>query len=243
MLSPSRLLALMLAGVCGVLVLILIAQQWLGGGGSDPGVIQVSPSGSGVPSSLETRQFDLPPKGDYAEVIARPLFSEDRRPEERDAESSEQEEAIAADVTQKELPPVRLTGVIITPEQRIAMLRNNKNREYVTLKEGEPLEGWTLEEIGQRRIVFATGGKREVVQLEVHTGGLGGGGRGKRGNADNNEQTRRGWGNGDQSGEGESDEPLSATEQIKQRIQRERERRRELIEEARKRQQNADSNQ
>lgn len=240
-LSPSRLLTLVLAGLCGVLVLLLVAQRWLAGGGPDTDVIQVSPSDAGVPSSLETRQFDLPPKGDYAEVTARPLFSEDRRPEERDAEGSQREEAIAAEEAQKELPPVRLTGVIITPEQRIAMLRNNQNREYVTLKEGEPLEGWTLEEVSRRRIVFATGGKREVVELEVHTGGLGGGGRGKRGNGGNQEQTRRGWGDGDQSGD--SAEPLSATEQIKQRIQRERERRRELIEEARKRQQNADSNQ
>lgn len=241
--SPSRLLTLVLAGACGVLGLLLVAQQWLAGGDTDAGVIQVSPSAAGVPSSLQTRQFDLPPKGEYAEVAARPLFNEDRRPEERDAEGSGQGEAVAAEEPPSELPPVRLTGVIITPEQRIAMLRNNKNREYVTLKEGEPLEGWTLEEVSRRRIVFAMGGQEEIVELEVHTGGLAGG-RGNRGNGDNEEQTRRGWGNNDgQSEEGESNKPLSATEQIKQRIQRERERRRKLIEEARQKQQNADSNQ
>lgn len=239
--SPSRLLTLALAGACAVLVLLLAAQQWLGRGDPDAGVIQVSPSTEGVPSSLETRQFDLPPRGDYAEVTARPLFNENRRPEERDAEGSGQEEAVAAEESRSELPPLSLTGVIITPEQRIAMLRNTNDQEYVTLKEGEPLEGWTLEEVSRRRIVFAMGGQEEIVELEVYTGGLAGG---RDEGGDSNGGTRRGWGNNDgQSEEDGSDQPLSATEQIKQRIQRERERRRELIEEARQRQQGADSNQ
>lgn len=227
---PSRLLTVALAGICGVLVLSLAAQRWLAGGVPESGAIQVSPPDSAAPSSLETRRFELPTKSEYAQVTARPLFNEDRRPEQRDDTQQQDAEAIAAEEAPSELPPLSLTGVIITPEKRIAMLRNTKNREFVTLKEGEPLEGWTLEEVSNRRIVFATGAQQEVVELEVYTGGLGGGGRRRGGN---------GNGNGDDAGREQSDQPLSAADQIRERIQRERERRRELIEEARKRQQNA----
>ncbi len=226
--KPSRLLTLVLAGMCGVLVLVLAAQRWLGGDAPEAGAIQVSPADSAAPSSLETRRFELPPKSEYAQVTARPLFNEDRRPEQHDDTQQQDAEALAAEQAPSELPPVSLTGVIITPEQRIAMLRNTKNREYVTLKEGEPLEGWTLEEVSNRRIVFATDTRQEVVELEVYTGGLGGGRNGGGGG-----------GNGDDAGREQPDQPLSPADQIRERIQRERERRRELIEEARKRQQNA----
>lgn len=230
---PSRLLTLALAGVCIVLVLVLGGQRWLAGDEPDADVIQVSPTGAGVPSSLETRRFELPSRGEYAEIAARPLFNEDRRPEEDGGPAGGEDEAIAAEEeAPAEPPPVSLTGVIITPEQRIAMMRNTESREFVTLKEGEPLEGWTLDEVSRRRVVFATGDDRQVVELEVYTGSLGGGRR--RG---------RNGGNGDQPGQERSNQPLSATEQIRERIQRERERRQQLIEEARKRQQNADSDQ
>lgn len=238
-LRPSRLLTLVLAGICAVLVLVLGGQRWLAGDEPDADVIQVSPAGDGVASSLETRSFELPSRGEYAEVTARPLFNEDRRPEESEGPAGGEGEAVAAEEeAPADLPPVSLTGVIITPEQRIAMMRNTESREYVTLKEGEPLEGWTLEEVSRRRIVFSNGGRQEEVALEVYTGALGGGGGGRRA-----QRGDRAGSDDEQAGQDQAEQPLSATEQIRERIQRERERRRQLIEEARKRQQDADSDQ
>lgn len=239
-LSPARLLTLALAGACGVLVLVLAGQRWLAGGGSEVDAIQVSAFDAAAPSSLETRRFELPSRSEYAEVTARPLFNEDRRPAEQ-SDMEQPDEALVAEQSPAELPPVSLTGVIITPEQRIAMLQNTKNREYVTLKEGEPLEGWTLEEVSRRRIVFSTGAERQVVELEVYTGNLGGG----RSRGGSRGDRAGSGGNGDQAGEDQAEQAASATEQIRERIQRERERRRELIEEARKRsrERNADSDQ
>lgn len=238
-LKPSSLLALALAGTCAVLVLVLAGQRWLAGGEPDLSAIQISPPGNATPSSLETRRFELPPKSEYAQVTARPLFNEDRRPEQLDETEQPDGEIAAAEEASSELPPVSLTGVIITPEQRIAMLQHNQNREYVTLKVGEPLEGWTLDEVEHRRIVFSAGGRKEVVELEVYTGNLGGG-RGRGGG-----RREQPGGNGAEPAGDESGQPLSATEQIRERIERERERRRELIEEARKRsrERNAESDQ
>lgn len=232
---PSRLLTLALAGLCGLLVVVLGMQRWLAGGEPDTSAIQVAAPAPGAPSALETRRFELPAEGEYAEVTARPLFNEDRRPEQRD-EAAQGAEAVAAEEAATEPPPVSLTGVIITPDERIAMLQNTKNREYVTLKQGEPLEGWTLEEVEHRRIVLSTGGRQQVVELEVYTGSLGGGRRVPGGNAGDRNGAA-------QPGQEQEDRPMSATEQIRERIQRERERRRQLIEEARKRQQNTDSDQ
>ena len=130
-----------------------------------------------------------------------------------------------------------LTGVIITPEARIAMLRNTQSREYVTLKEGEPFEGWTLEQVDKRRIVFDAGGRQQIVELDVYTGPAGSGRsggeqRGQEGNPDQPQVIDSGQMNGN----------TSAAQAIRERIERERERRRQLIEEARKRQQQSGNN-
>ncbi len=52
-------------------------------------------------------------------------------------------------------------------------MRNTQSKEYVTLKEGDPLEGWTLEKVQQRRIVFNSGQQESIVELDVYTGPAG----------------------------------------------------------------------
>lgn len=235
LLSPGRLLTVVLAALCGVLVVVLVLQRFLGGASAEDGAVQVAPGDAGGLSEVETRRFELPPEPEYAVIKARPLFHEDRRPEERDSEQQKDEQELAAEQKAAEPPPVTLTGVIITPDERIAMLRHDKKREYVTLKQGQPLEGWTLQEVNRRRIVFDAGGRQQIVELDVYTGPAGGGRRGGGGGQQSSNQS----GSNQQQQQNES----SAAAAIRERIERERERRRQLIEEARKRQQQSDDNQ
>lgn len=238
-LGSRGLMTLTLAGLCILLALILALQSFLGGGSGGNDAVQVSAAGPGQLSELETRRFELPPETEFAEIVARPLFHEDRRPEERDGEQSDEGEQVAEEQSPTEPPPVTLTGVIITPEARIAMLRNTESKEYVTLKEGEPLEGWTLEQVQQRRIVFNTGSQQEIVELDVYTGPAGGGRSGGRQQAQDQGRDQ------DQPQVIDSSQlngNTSAAQAIRERIERERERRRQLIEEARKRQQQSGNN-
>lgn len=235
LLRPWGLLTLALAGLCALLALVMIAQWLLAGGSPEGDAVRVTAANPGELTSLETRRFELPAESEYAVISARPLFHEDRRPEQRDEEQQDGEGQVAEEQAPNEPPPVTLTGVIITPEKRIAMLRNTKSKEYVTLKEGDPLEGWVLKEVERRRIVFNAGDERQIVELDVYTGPAGGRapGNGQNGSP-GGQQTN-------QPDNAQQREVPSAAEQIRARIERERERRRQLIEEARKRQDNSDN--
>lgn len=226
--QPGRLLSAALAGVCALLLVVLLLQGLLVGSDRDADVA-VAPRDTAGAGDLTTREFELPPVTEYAEITARPLFHEDRRPEpEQVAQDGEDQEP--AQSAALEPPPVRLTGVIITPNARVAMLDHNRRNEQLSLKPGEHLEGWTLESVDERRVVFASGGTREPLLLEVYTGSAGGG-RGPRG--DDREQ----------AAEEEEGSEQSAADLIRERIARERERRRELIEQARERQEQSDNGQ
>lgn len=232
---------LTLAGLCALFVLILVLQRFLAGGNVEGSAVRVSAAGPGELSELETRRFDLPPETEYAVIAARPLFHEDRRPEQRDGGQQDGDAQLAEEQAPSEPPPVTLTGVIITPEARIAMMRNTESREYVTLKEGEPLEGWTLQKVQHRRIVFDSGGREQIVELDVYTGPAGQGrGGGDAPASQDGAQAQDGPQVIDSSQLDSSNS--SAAQAIRERIERERERRRQLIEEARKRQQQSDGN-
>lgn len=225
--QPDRLVTLVLAALCGVLVLGLMLQRMLAGGGEAPGAVPVAPMDAEGSTSLTTRSFELPPTSEYAEITRRPLFHEDRRPEEDSDDGPDQGEAQAVAAT--EPPPVTLTGVIITPEVRVAMLEHNRRNEPISLKQGETLDGWTLESVDERRAVFASGSSKEPVLLEVYTGPAGGG---RRAAAREQPVTEA-----DQN----QAQDQSAADLIRERIARERERRRELIEQARQRNRERDS--
>jgi|GEM_PF-6041104 len=225
--QPSRLLTTVLAGVCTLLLVVLGLQRLLAGAGGDADVVTVSAAGGPGTSELETRQFELPPQSDYAEIAARPLFYEDRRPETHEG-GADGEGSEADQVAQADLPPITLTGVIITPDKRVAMLENNKNKEKLAVKEGEAVEGWTLKSVSDRSIVFSSGDSEQSLELEVYTGPAGSG-RARGGNDSAQPAASSQQNGGDQS--------VDAAELIRQRIERERERRRQLIEQARKNQQ------
>lgn len=225
--QPARLLTAVLAGLCALLLVVLGLQRLLAGAGGGADVVTVSAAQGPGTSELETRQFELPPKSDYAEIAARPLFYEDRRPETHEGGSGGEGD-MAEQVAQTELPPVTLTGVIITPDKRVAMLENNKDKQKMAVKEGESVEGWTLKSVSDRSIVFSSGDSEQSLELEVYTGPAGAGRRPPR---NDNAQPAA------SSQQDNKDQPVDAAQLIRQRIERERERRRQLIEQARKNQQ------
>lgn len=117
---------------------------------------------------LKGKSFSMPGFGTFAEITQRPLFAADRKPIPPDA-------AGAAPET-PEPPPVplqvALTGVIITPELKLAMLHDNTTNKSVSLREGMPLpgnqSGWTLVEIHPRMVVFTdTEEQTQEVELAV----------------------------------------------------------------------------
>lgn len=98
------------------------------------------------------------PLGQFAEVWQRPLFMADRKPV-ADA---------GGDDAASNIGDLELTGIIMTPGLRIALLRDRGKNTTVRVKEGASLEGhWTLASLTPRSAVFDNAGQRRELVLKV----------------------------------------------------------------------------
>ena len=155
-----------LAGTCGVLGLAAILA-WMGAGrgygwNADSGE---PPPVTGV-GRIDGEPVAIAPESRFAEIQQRPSFNEARTPTP----------PAAPEVAKSDLPAVplnvTLTGIVLTPNVRLAMVQDNAKNESVSLRIGMPLPGdqqvWTLTEINNRSAVFknATDETAEV-ELQV----------------------------------------------------------------------------
>lgn len=162
----AKLLTLILAGTCGLLLLLTLALQIGFGRGyhwlpADEDAV----SGLGA-GNIDSTPFKLPPESNFAQTEARPLFNEDRKP----TPETPGDALVPAPPT---VPlNVSLTGVILTPELHLAMIHDNSKNNSVALKEGMPLPGdlggWTLSRIKPRSAIFKEGAGDEI-EVELTT--------------------------------------------------------------------------
>lgn len=159
-------LSVVLAAACGIFGLLALLF-WLGVGSGYRFLPPSTDATHRLPSvtTIEKKPFNMPEFGHFAEITQRPLLSDDRLPIPPGADQ--------VDDT-PEAPPVplqvQLTGIIITPELRMALLKDNTNNKAVSLKEGMPLPGnqsaWLLVEIQPRKVVFKND-KDETSDVEL----------------------------------------------------------------------------
>lgn len=110
--------------------------------------------------------------GDYQVINEKPVFNESRIPVTVVIEEDEPIEDI--EIAIKDAPEVKLTGVIITPNTRIASLQPIQgDAKSVMAKEGEALigeyVGWQVASIQPRRVVLESrDGQTLELELQVH---------------------------------------------------------------------------
>lgn len=167
----ARKLTLILAAICGLLVLTGLLQ--LAGYGRGYGWLPPEPSDDQLlVAEVDQTPLKIPPMSVFAEVESRPLFNDDRKPT-----------PLGEDAPETDAPPpvplnVTLTGVIIVrksdarPELRIAMVRDNMRNESLALKVGMPLSGdqagWILEAVEPRLARFKNAND-EKAEIELNT--------------------------------------------------------------------------
>jgi general secretion pathway protein N len=138
--------------VAAVLVLLLIAL-WAGFGegatwNDNAAPARLPPVGATTPAPA------VPPLDRYAEVWQRPLFSPTRTP----APATAGEGASSSDL--------QLTGVIILPQLKMAILHDRTNGKDYRAVEGQPShEGPILVELHPRSAVIEVSGSRQELQL------------------------------------------------------------------------------
>jgi general secretion pathway protein N len=165
----NRLATPVLGGAVALFGLLALAQlAGLGRGYSLP--VDVAPPPLAGQVDLHEVLPPLPPLEQFAAIRERPLFNPERRPELVEVVLVENGETEPVDETPPPLD-VAITGIIITPEVRIAMVRPRGASESVVLREGMPLPGelgaWTLSRVLPRRAVFDGGAGLPPAEVEL----------------------------------------------------------------------------
>lgn len=159
--ADQRHLTPWLAGLCLVLAaawLTLLSGVGRGVTWKPPGDAQALPM-----AQHATRAGVTPPLKHYAEVWQRPLFTSNRQPA-----------PVAADKggSSVSLDNLELTGVILAPGMRMALLTDRSDGHTVRVREGEHLAqgSWLLKTLKPRSAEFADSGQLTRLQLKVPTG-------------------------------------------------------------------------
>lgn len=128
---------------------------------ADPGLLQP------LPQLRPAAPERLGPLAQYAEIGARPLFAEDRRPHpfSLQAGGGEGTESTAFDYV--------LTSVLIAPQLHMAIVQPSQGGDSVRIKLGEAAEAlpaWRLVELQPRSAVFEGPSGRKSLELRVFDG-------------------------------------------------------------------------
>lgn len=164
--------AQVLAGLCGVLMLTGLAINFAWRGPVSSELNEADEGVAGLPA-LPPQVEELGPKSEYDVVNNRPLFSENRRPVVIDLELADEapEELLEQEVA--EPPKVRLTGVVITPTDRVVTLTPEDGSKAVVIREGMPLDGefvgWSVDTVDARQVSLVSArGEKVSVELAVY---------------------------------------------------------------------------
>ncbi len=154
-LTPYLLLACtFLAGILALESLSLVQIQG-----------ETSPEKRPAASRIEQADFTSPKIAAFSEITERPLFSEDREPPAEPVKT-----AAVARLSQLRL---QLEGVAITPDAKIALLRDISRNNMLHLETGDIHDGWELTSITNNVATFRRGEEVQELTLieDKNTGG------------------------------------------------------------------------
>jgi len=161
----AKLLSLIFAAACGVLFLLAIALQI----GLGRGYSWLAPEGDAAiaeSGAIDRTPFKLPAESEFAATQERPLFNEDRKPSPDEPSEESAPPPPSAPLN------IALTGVVLTPDVRVAMVQDKAKNTSVALKEGMPMPGdqggWTLTKINARSAIFREMAGEEI-EVELTT--------------------------------------------------------------------------
>lgn len=221
LIDPQRnLLTTLLVAVAGVLVVAAVVQQFVVGR-VDIDRIPMIGSTMVSDSRVDVPETGLEDFGDYTAITGRPVFFSDRRlPVVELVEGDDGVEEPAGPMEEEAVEALKavLAGIIITPEMRLALVRDESANKTVTLREGMSLDGeqaaWRLDSIAPRTVSFVSvDGRQSELELKVNTAGLQAGSPGQvRTPASRAASTGGGDSNEDLATEPEGRQPASAAE-------------------------------
>jgi general secretion pathway protein N len=147
--------ALLLGALCAGLVFVIYGE--LVEPAEGPGTLRSSAANAEGPQrpASTSDASNLPPIDAYAEVVKRPLFSTTRQPPPP---------AAAQDSTGKS--SFVLIGIVISQSERTALIQAGRGATIARLREGQTVDGWTVQSIAADRVTLERGGVRQELKLK-----------------------------------------------------------------------------
>jgi len=145
--------------LAAAILVLVIALEWLLAGNSSPADLDGSGTEDISLPAPSDYNYSAPRIDDYPEVLERPVFFRDRTlPPEPEPEL----------VTTAPLQPLRLRleGVAISSESRVAVLRNTASNQLLNLAEGTSHDGWMLEKVSADSALFRRGSQTSELLLD-----------------------------------------------------------------------------
>ncbi|GHH59972.1 MULTISPECIES: general secretion pathway protein GspN [Gammaproteobacteria] len=115
-----------------------------------------------LPALPATGGERLGPADRYADIAARPVFAQDRLPHPFYLSGGNGEGAANTGL--------RLTGVLITPQLRMATLNTEQGQSLRLRLQGEAVNGWRLLELEPRKATVEGPGGPRTLELQVFNG-------------------------------------------------------------------------
>jgi hypothetical protein len=128
----------------------------------------VVPTDPGAPAELAAvpprdLEFDQPDLLDFQATLDRPLFNEDRQPDDTITAGGDE----PGDAPQTAPPPLRLSAIITDAAGRSALLQQPGAEMPQRVREGERIAGWTVLEISDEAVSLGSGERRSEIPLRV----------------------------------------------------------------------------
>jgi len=133
---------------------IIVIFQWIG---YQPySSSQNNSSQTNHNQTIQLAQFSTRSIREFQSTIKQPVFYQNRQP-------------ISGGSTNKPLGTYYLTGVMIIPGKRLAILKNKRSGEEKQVAEGKNHNGWTVYKVEKGQITLQQGSRQEIVKLSTNT--------------------------------------------------------------------------
>lgn len=151
-------LTLYLLLACALFAVVLVFESSRTQGIEIDALLEEPPAPAGE-AQISRVDYTPPPLRVFDEILKRPLFSESREP------PPPPEKASVASVPVVTHIRLELEGVALTPDARVAVLRDLTTKEVLHLAEGASHNGWKLESVNAHKALFKS--NNQTVELEL----------------------------------------------------------------------------
>jgi len=156
----DRMTAVLLA-LCGLLMMVVLAEIYIQEPANQAIDLEVANASIELPANVHSR-FIPNPESNYAEILERPLLFAGRR--------MPHEPEVSAEPAKPKSPlRLKLEGVALSMDSRVALLRNLVDNQLLQLAEGMSHDGWILETVNATSATFKRGNDLSEILLETET--------------------------------------------------------------------------